>query len=181
MILEKHLVEFYIKNDIPVDGGVHDTTFEFKVFGITLTLPNPKFRRDAIHIHDLQHVLNNCDTSWKGESFIAGWEISTGMWKYFPLGLLSLWAFGYGLWLYPKDIYLGYKKGLNNKGIIDLKIEKSEFLKMEFNQFVLVTKRENIVKFNSAEHIVFLIWILISQIILLFPLIVISGLIIVFN
>ena len=110
MTLDKHLEKFYKENNIPIDGGINDTSFNFKVFGINLKLPNPKFRRDAIHIHDLQHVLNNCDTSWKGESFISGWEISTGMWKYFPLGLLSLWAMGYGIWLYPKDIYLGYKK-----------------------------------------------------------------------
>ena len=66
MTLDKHLEEFYKENNIPIDGGFNDTSFNFKVFGIKLKLPNPKFRRDAIHIHDLQHVLNHCDTSWKG-------------------------------------------------------------------------------------------------------------------
>ena len=42
-----------------------------KVFGINLRLPNPQFRKDVIHIHDIQHILNNCDITWKGEGFIA--------------------------------------------------------------------------------------------------------------
>jgi hypothetical protein len=173
MTLNKHLEEFYKKNDIPIDGGVNDIYFNFKVFGINFKLPNPKFRRDVIHIHDLQHVLNNCDTSWKGESFISGWEISTGMWKYFPLGLLSLWAMGYGIWLYPKDIYLGYKKGLSNKGIIDLKISKQQILEMELNELVSLTKKDKSNRFGILQNLIFIVWAIISQIVLLAPILLI--------
>ena len=178
MTLSKHLEEFYKRNNIPIDGGVNDSSFNFKVFGINLKLPNPKFRRDAIHIHDLQHVLNKCDTSWKGESFIAGWEISTGMWKYFPLGLLTLWAMGYGIWLYPKDIYLGYKKGLTNKGIIDLKISKQQFLKMELTELVSLTKKDNPKSSKLIQNFNFIFWVLISQIILLAPIILVLVLVV---
>ena len=94
MTLSKHLGEFYKENNNPMDGGCNETSFNFKVFGIKLKLPNPKFRLDAIHIHDLQHVLNHCDTSWKGESFISGWEISTGMWKDFLV--FGPWVMGFG-------------------------------------------------------------------------------------
>lgn len=173
MTLSKHLEEFYKKNNIPIYGGVNDSYFNFKVFGINLKLPNPKFRRDAIHIHDLQHVLNNCDTSWKGESFIAGWEISTGMWKHFPLGLLTLWAMGYGIWLYPKDIFLGYKKGLTNKGIIDLKISKQQFLEMELTELVSLTKKDKPKSSRFIQNLSFLFWVIISQFILLAPIILI--------
>ena len=173
MTLAKHLEKFYKENNIPIDGGVNDTSFNFKVFGINLKLPNPKFRRDAIHIHDLQHVLNNCDTSWKGESFISGWEISTGMWKYFPLGLLSLWAMGYGIWLYPKDIYLGYKKGLSDKGIIDLKIPKNQFLEMEFDELVSLTKKDKSNSSSFLQNLMFFVWTIISQIVLLAPILLI--------
>jgi hypothetical protein len=76
-----------------------------KVFFLYLTLPNPKFRKELTHIHDIQYVLNNCDTSWKGEGFISGWEIGTGFWKHFAINLFILWAFGYSLWLYPKSVF----------------------------------------------------------------------------
>jgi len=172
MTLDKHLEEFYKNNNIPINGGVNDKTFKFPVFGLNLTLPNPKFRREAIHIHDLQHVLNNCDTSWKGESFIAGWEISTGMWKYFPLGILSLWALGYSIWLYPKDAFLGYKKGSNCNGIIDLKKTRQEFLEMELNQLINLTTKNKEFRFGIKQSIGFVFWVLISQLILLAPILI---------
>jgi hypothetical protein len=144
------------------------------VFGLKLNLPNPKFRREALHIHDIQHILNNCNTSWKGEGFIAGWEISTGIWKHFQLGFLSLWAMGYSLWIYPKSVLNGFKKGLNEIGIIDLKISKSNFMKMEYSELIIITKKEKTTEMNVIQWTKFLLWIITSQIIFLFPLIAIG-------
>lgn len=177
MTLENLLNEFYERNGIPKDGGVDNKTFEFKVFGIKLHLPNPKFRRDALHIHDIQHVLNNCDTSWRGEGFISGWEISTGMGKYFPLGFLSLWAMGYSLWLYPKAVFRGFKKGLNDIGIIELKISKPEFMAMSFEELKKLTKRLRHTEMGFLQWFAFLFWSLLSQIVLLFPLILVAVLV----
>lgn len=174
MTLDKLLDDFYLENGIPLEGGVDDSTFKFKVFGLNLNLPNPKFRREALHLHDIQHLLNKCDTSWEGESFISGWEISTGMWKYFPLGLLSLWAMGYGLWLYPKAIFKGFKKGLNNIGIIDLKFSKSDFMSMEYEHLIKITTKNKTTKMGLVQWFSFLFWCLISQIVLLFPLILLA-------
>ena len=100
--IRKLLSEFFTKNGIPVDGGINEDTFKIKVLGIHLNLSNPKFRKDVTHIHDIHQILNNCDTSWKGESFIAGWEISTGFYKYFPICILNLWAMGYSIWIHQK-------------------------------------------------------------------------------
>ena len=170
MTLEKLLAAFYEENGIPENGGFDKDTFEMKVLGVHLTLPNPKFRKEVIHIHDIQHLLNKCDTSWKGESFIAGWEISTGIWKYFPICIFSLWAMGYSLWIYPKSVFKGFKKGLNNTGIIDLKITKSEFMKMEYDQLVQIAKKERNTEMKILQWIQFMFWSLISQVIFLFPL-----------
>lgn len=176
MTLENLLNEFYERNGIPKDGGVDNKTFEFKVFGIKLQLPNPKFRRDALHIHDIQHLLNNCDTSWRGEGFISGWEISTGMGKYFPLGVLSLWAMGYSLWLYPKAVFRGFKKGLNDIGIIELKFSKPEFMAMSFEELKKVTKKQRYTEMGVLQWFEFLFWSLLSQIVLFFPLILVAVL-----
>ena len=170
MTVEQLLIEFYQQNGIPKDGGVDDTSFIFKVFGLKLRLPNPKFRREALHIHDIQHILHGCDTSWKGEGFIAGWEISTGIWKHFRLGLMSLWAMGYSLWLYPQSVFQGYKKGLNNIGIIDLKLSKSEFLQLNYQQLTSITRKREEVQMGAWQWFQFLFWSLTSQIVLLFPL-----------
>lgn len=174
MTLEKLLNEFYVENGIPKDGGVDNETFEFKIFGLKLNLPNPKFRKEALHIHDIQHILNNCDTSWKGEGFISGWEISTGMWKYFRLGLLSLWAMGYSLWIYPKSVFKGYKKGLNDIGIIDLKLNKSDFMKMEYSELLNIIQKKKVTEMRVLQWMKFLFWVVISQLVFLSPILVIG-------
>ncbi len=151
MTLDKLLIEFYKENGIPENGGIDNDTFEMKVLGMNLKLPNPKFRKDVIHIHDIQHLVNKCDTSWKGEGFIAGWEISTGFWKYFPICIFSFWAMGYSLWLYPIAVLKGFKKGLNDVGIIDLQISKSDFMKMEYDDLIKKVRKEKITEMGIFQ------------------------------
>ena len=174
MTLDKLLIEFYKENEIPENGGIKKDTFEMLVFGVNLKLPNPKFRKDVIHIHDIQHLLNKCDTSWKGEAFIAGWEISTGLWKYFPICIFSFWAMGYSFWLHPKAVFNGFKKGLNDIGIIDLKISQSDFMRMEFEELKKITKKEKSTEMRVFQWFEFMFWWIISQIIFLSPLIIIA-------
>ena len=171
MTLSVLLSDFYNRYKIPKDGGENDDTFKFKVFGKVFNLPNPNFRKKALYIHDLHHILNKCDITWKGEAFIAGWEISTGIWKHFPLGFLSSWAMGYSIWIYPKSVLKGFKKGLNNIGVIDLNIDKSDFMKMEFEELERLTTKNSIKEMYVLEWFTFLFWIIISQMIFLFPLI----------
>ncbi|MGY6648299.1 hypothetical protein [Wenyingzhuangia sp. IMCC45574] len=177
MTLAQHLCLFYQQNNIPKNGGIEEDYFDFPVFGITLTLPNLEFRKKATYIHDLQHVLNNCDTSWKGEAFISGWEIGTGMWKHFPVSFLSLWAMGYALWLYPKEVYKGYKKGLNTIGIIDIQLSKEDFMKLSLEELQTITQKEKQTKMRLFQWSLFIIWCFVSEIILLFPLLIVLAIV----
>ncbi len=90
MLISKELKQFYIQNNLAKDGGKNDAYFllKFKLFSIKL--PNSDFRKKVIHVHDVQHILYDKDVTWKGEAFIAGWEIATNIWKHFPIGLMSL-------------------------------------------------------------------------------------------
>ena len=171
MTIEQLLQDFYRENGLPKNGGDNQNTFRIKILGINFKLPNPKFRKDAIHVHDIEHVLNDCDVSWKGEGFISGWEISTGLWKHFPLGLLSLWTMGYSFWVSPKSVFKGFIKGINNIGIIDLKISKEEFMQMEYNELIELTSRKNKKRIGFLEYLQFTIWLVLSQVILFAPLI----------
>tara|TARA_B110000879_G_scaffold106504_1_gene143322 strand:+ start:44 stop:283 length:240 start_codon:yes stop_codon:yes gene_type:complete len=79
MTISQALQQFYEENNFNNDGGLSEDYFDLKFNLFTLKLPNTQFRKDVIHIHDIQHILYKCDTSWKGEAFIAGWKISTGI------------------------------------------------------------------------------------------------------
>lgn len=175
MTIEQHLQKFYTDNNLPDNGGVDKNTFALKVFGINWKFPNPQFRKNIIHIHDIQHILNNCDTSWKGEAYISGWEIATGMWKYFPICLFSFWALGYSIWLHPKAVFQGYKKGLTNVGIIDLKISKSDFMKMEFDDLKNITLKKESTKMGVFQWMQFLFWVLFSEILFLLPFLIVVA------
>lgn len=81
---------------------------------------------------------------------------------------------GYSLWIYPKSVFNGFKKGLNEIGVIDLKISKSNFMKMEYSELIRITKKENATEMNALQWTKFLFWVITSQIIFLFPLIAIG-------
>jgi hypothetical protein len=81
---------------------------------------------------------------------------------------------GYSLWIHPKSVFNGFRKGLNNIGVIELKINKSEFMGMSFEELQKVTKKHNYTEMGALQFIEFIFWSLLSQIVLLFPLILIS-------
>ena len=118
--------------------------------------------------------MNNCDTSHKGEAFIAGWEVGTRFYKYFPINIFVFLAFGYSLLMYPKTVFKGFTKGLNNIGIIDLGYSKDELMKMEFNQLVKITQKKHHTKFGFLQLSEFIFCTIISQIILFSPIILLS-------
>jgi hypothetical protein len=173
MTISKALQQFYKENNFNDDGGLSEDYFELKFNLFRLKLPNTQFRKDVIHIHDIQHILYNCDTSWKGEAFIAGWEISTGIGKHLPIGFFSLWAMGFSLFIYPKEVFKGYKVGLNTIGVIDLKIVKEALLKMSVSELTERIKKDKIQPLNWFQ---FLFWTFISAFVFLFPFLVLIAL-----
>jgi hypothetical protein len=177
MNVSQSLQQFYKDNNFKKDGGESDAFFELKFRYFTLKLPNVQYRKDVIYIHDIQHVLYNCDTTWKGEAFIAGWEIGNKLWKHLPIGIISLWAMGFCLLNYPKEVFNGYKEGINAIGVIDLKMEKETLLKMSVSK---LRKHIQRTKTKPVNWGMFLFWGLISELIFLFPLLVVIALGVIF-
>jgi len=173
MKLEKLLNQFYLNNGLAVNGGIAKNTFNVKLGVFNIPVPNPKFRKNVVHIHDIEHILNNCDTSNKGEAFIAGWEVGTRFYKYFPINIFIFLAFGYSLLIHPKTVFEGFKKGLNEIGIIDLGLSRSELMQMDFNQLVKITQKEDRTKLGIYQLSEFIFCGIISQFFLFFPLILI--------
>ena len=54
--------KFHIENGIRKNRRINHTNFQFKVFGLKLNSLNPKFRKEALHINDIQHILNYLTT-----------------------------------------------------------------------------------------------------------------------
>ncbi|MFM2292167.1 MAG: hypothetical protein RIS29_1980 [Bacteroidota bacterium] len=171
MTLREHLDSFYQQYNIPPEGGVHDKTFEVPLPFVKLTLPNFPWRRRMLYVHDLEHILNQQDTSWPGEIFIASWEISTGFFRNFPVIFFPLWTMGWGLWTHPKSVFNGFRKGHTDHGIATLKIGYDEILDYNLPQLQALTLNRRSGRSVVLFLIKLLFWIFVSQLIFLFPLI----------
>lgn len=113
--------------------------------------------------------MYECNTSWYGESFISGWEIGSKIWKHYPIGFISLWATGFSLLNYPKQVLKGYKAGLKCRGVIDLDISKKDILQLSTKEVREKITKQQPTKFN---WLIFIFWCLMSQIVFLFPLLI---------
>lgn len=180
MTLHEHLDAFYLKYDIPAEGGVNDKTFEVPLPAFTLRLPNFPWRKRMLYIHDLEHILNQQDTTWQGEIFIAAWEISTGYYRSFPIIVFPLWTMGWGFWKHPSAVFRGFSKGHSDKGIARLNLEQAQLLALKLPQLQMLTlnKRANRSKF--ILYFKFVGWLVISQLVFLSPLIAFTGILSIF-
>ena len=169
MTLSDQLDEFYHQYNIPPNGGVNDRLFEVPLPLLTLKLPNFFWRKNMLYIHDLEHILNQQDVSWKGEMFIASWEISTGFWKNFPVIIFPLWTMGWGLWKHPSSVYRGFRKGHFDMGISNLNIDKEKLLTMNLSQLKELTQKKR--RNTSRFHLFFKLfcWTFASQLVFLAP------------
>ena len=72
-------------------------------------------------------------------------------------------------------VYNGFKKGLNDVGIIDLKIKEADFMKMEFDDLVQVTQKNYHTSMGVIQWIQFLVWYFFSQLLFLSTIIFVAG------
>jgi hypothetical protein len=56
---------------------------------VNLYLPNLPARRDAVPLHDVDHVLTEYDATWRGEFQIAAFELGIGLGRYWAGWLLN--------------------------------------------------------------------------------------------
>lgn len=167
-MLNEELVQFYQKYQLPENGGVNDKTFGVPLPFFTLILPNFNWRRKKLHIHDLEHILHNQNTTWKGETFIASWEIATGFWRYFPLFIFPLWTMGFGLFSHPDSVLKGFMKGRKDCGIASLNIERDVLLSFTLEQLQLATlNKRSFSKFRNITELIF--WCACGLIVFLSP------------
>jgi hypothetical protein len=169
MNLREHLNNFYQTYNIPEEGGIDDKTFEVPLPFFTLVLPNFPWRKRMLYVHDLEHVLNEQDTTWQGEIFIASWEISTGFFKNFPILLFPLWTMGWGLWVHPSSVFNGFRKGHTDKGIARLDIEKEKLLELNLFQLQQLTLNKRPNRLQLFYFFKLVGWSLISQFVFLLP------------
>ena len=78
MTVQDALNNFYDVNGFDDSGGANKKIAYLKIAGINVPIYNFKQRREQIWKHDINHILTDYKTDWKGETAVSGWEVATG-------------------------------------------------------------------------------------------------------
>jgi hypothetical protein len=74
-------------------------------------LPNITPRKDVVPLHDIDHVLTEYETDWPGEMQITGYELATGLGRYWFGWVINFQGLWLGLTLFPKKFIEGFLRG----------------------------------------------------------------------
>jgi hypothetical protein len=80
-------------------------------------LPNFSARKKAVPLHDIDHILTEYNTDWKGEWQIAAYEIGTGCGKYWAGWMINLQGILAGSIFYPRDSVRAFARGRRSQGV----------------------------------------------------------------
>jgi hypothetical protein len=110
--LGEALAERYVAEGLPPDGGASQSWFRVYIGPLTLPLPNPPARKQAVFFHDATHVLTGYNTVFsRGEMEIAGYEIASGCGRYGFAWLINLDMFALGLAVLPRSLFAAFVRG----------------------------------------------------------------------
>lgn len=113
--LGEALKGYFDLNKFGPDGGYHDRWVEVKLGPITFTIPNTQSRVRAVRIHDLHHIVTEYQTTLKGESEIAAWEVATGCRDMYTAWNLNLSAFGFGALVWSGPVWRAFLRGRRSR------------------------------------------------------------------
>jgi hypothetical protein len=172
LTVKESVQQFYDINQFSDDGGVNDSYAWIKFWIIKIPIPNPKSRKNNLLFHDINHLLTNNDTSWRGESSVSAWEIASGGWQkfYFPW-ILTLWAMGLGTVFYPKTTIEYFKKGLTMRNALNSGLSKTEILNFKVSDLIIQLSNQP----KTDKSLVF--WMVTSFLVFISPFIVLFLLI----
>ncbi len=182
--IKHHLAAFYGENpDFGEDGGIHDkwAWLDFKFFRIPF--PNPKSRSEILYLHDINHLVNQYDTSWQGEASVSAWEVSSGLGRFVTGWFFALLGMGIGLFFYPKKVYTAFLRGQITLSIFSMDIPKAEIMEMTLKELKVKTRHHQLDNIVQKPSIIiklkFIYYALLSTLIILLPIFI--GLMVFFH
>lgn len=165
----QHIASFYKDNNFGEDGGVSKKVAYIKFGFINFPIPNLESRKNNVLFHDINHLITNNNTTWKGESAVSAFEIASGGWKnfYFPW-VLTLWAMGLGVVFFTKSTLQSFKSGLTMKNALCSGLSKTEILNYPVKNLVTLVSNQ-----PKSQKNLFL-WTILSLFVFLIPFVLIA-------
>ncbi|MFT3694133.1 MAG: hypothetical protein QM831_13395 [Kofleriaceae bacterium] len=106
---------YYEVNHFPDDGGASLPYVPLKLGPLTLKVPNTAGRKVALAYHDLHHVVTGYQTTFRGESEIAAWELASGCEHYPAAVMYNLAGLAFGAIVWPRATARAWALGRRTK------------------------------------------------------------------
>ena len=118
--LREARIAFYHQNGFSEDGGVTNQRWSpFAFRAIKPQLPNFKWRRRALPIHDLHHVIAGYEFSPCGEFEMSAWEFAAGPYPNAWSTLFCLPLVTIGVTIIPRRTFKAFVRGRRSKTLYD--------------------------------------------------------------
>jgi hypothetical protein len=106
----------YRRSGFPPDGGVHEHRWmSFACRDLQVHLPNFKWRRRALPVHDLHHAITGYRFSPQGEFEMAAWEFAAGRHPHMLSTLFCLPLVSVGAAVIPKRTFAAFVSGRRSR------------------------------------------------------------------
>lgn len=107
---------FYRRNGFPPDGGAHEHHWmPLACRDLKVHLPNFKWRRRALPVHDLHHAITGYRFSPHGEFEMAAWEFAAGRYPHLLSTLFCLPLVSMGAAMIPKRTFAAFVRGRRSR------------------------------------------------------------------
>lgn len=175
--LGQALAERYIAEGLPPDGGASRSWFRVYIGPLTLRLPNPPARKQAVFFHDATHVLTGYNTVFSaGEMEIAGYEIASGCGRYWIAWLINLDMFALGLFVLPQRLFAAFVRGDRASGLYSRRETRAQLSAMsvpELRAAIRLDQRPE--RPVIRERLRFTAWSAVAVVTILAPVAVVAG------
>ncbi len=141
-ILEE-LETYWKERNLPQDGGKNEKLNKAQIGSFSFRYPN--LNGKALLLHDINHLITDFPTTWKGEFQVSAWEMASGARKGFPLTLIypvSLVLIG--LIIYPREVLSAYKYGTNKQNAF-LIYSQTDIFQMTLEEIKRISNNKDLV------------------------------------
>lgn len=105
------LASFYAREQLPGNGGSDARRWAIKIGAVSVTLPNFRWREEALPLHDLHHLLTGYPCTPSGEFEMAAWEFAAGRYPHPFATVFCLPLVGVGAVLRPRRTFRAFVRG----------------------------------------------------------------------
>lgn len=106
---------FFGANGMPADGGYAARWWPVKLGPLRFHLPNFGWRRRAVQIHDLHHIVTGYECSPVGEMEMAAWECAAGRFPHPFATLVCMSLIALGAMIAPARIFRAFLIGRRSR------------------------------------------------------------------